>query len=126
MPDHGSPVEARLQRAHAALLQLARSKHFLGSSLAQDLKQLSEIAAYALHVARASVWMFDPAHLKIRCVNLFDAEAGTHSHGQELLKKDHAAYFAASASRATAFRCRRLPIQRRRSAPSKPIPAPST
>jgi PAS domain S-box-containing protein len=95
MSDQSPPVEARLQRAHAALLQLARSKHFLGTSLAQDLKQLSEIAAYALHVARASIWLFDPAHLKIRCVNLFDADAGTHSGGQELLKKDHAAYFAA-------------------------------
>lgn len=84
-----------LSRAHAALLQLARSQAFQGDNLIQDLRQITEIAARALGVARASVWLSDVEHSRIRCIDLYEPTLGRHCDGMELLFRDHPAYFRA-------------------------------
>ena len=99
---HGLPVdgtrdpsETKLQRAHAALLQLARSRSFLGENLIADFRSITELAGQALSVARTSVWLYDHAKGKIRCLDLYDLRTGNHVDGEELLFKDHPSYFLA-------------------------------
>lgn len=87
--------ETDLHRAHAALLQLARSRAFQGDNLIEDLQEITEVAARALRVARASVWLYDATRSRIRCIDLYELGLERHSDGEELLFKDHPAYFLA-------------------------------
>ncbi|MBL8695455.1 MAG: PAS domain-containing protein [Planctomycetes bacterium] len=87
--------EIRLRRAHDALLLLAKVRAFQGDHLEDDLRLIAEVAAHALHVRRASVWLYDREHTRIRCVELFDMESGEHTKGAELFYKEHKAYFDA-------------------------------
>lgn len=87
--------ETQLQRAHAALLHLARSRSFLGENLIADFRAITELAGQALAVARTSIWLYDQRRELIRCLDLYDARTGEHTDGQEILIRDHPAYFLA-------------------------------
>ncbi len=87
--------ETDLHRAHAALLQFARSQAFHGDNIIDDLRKITEVSARALAVARASVWLYDSTRTRIRCIDLFESATGKHSDGAELLLLDHPAYFLA-------------------------------
>ncbi|MCE9534278.1 MAG: PAS domain S-box protein [Planctomycetes bacterium] len=89
----GGRGESELQWATSALLHLARTRTFLGDNLFDDLREITEVAGSALSVARASVWLNDPARSKIRCIDLFDQRTGKHTDGMELFIKEHPAYF---------------------------------
>lgn len=54
-----------------------------------------ELAADALRVARVGVWLFADGRSALRCVNLFDRDAGGHSAGATIRTDDFPAYFAA-------------------------------
>ncbi|MFO0842497.1 MAG: PAS domain S-box protein [Gemmataceae bacterium] len=96
-PPRGGQVlgETDLHRAHAALLQLARSRAFQGDNLIDDLREITEVAARALGVARAGVWLYDQGRSRIRCIDLYEQALDRHSDGEELLFRDHPAYFLA-------------------------------
>lgn len=91
----GGRGESELQWATSALLHLARTRSFLGDNLIDDLRQITEVAGSALAVSRASVWLYDEALSKIRCIDLFDFAADKHQDGTELFLQDHPAYFLA-------------------------------
>ncbi|MBK6943001.1 MAG: response regulator [Planctomycetes bacterium] len=84
-----------LKRAHRALLELARLRSFHGDNLAGDVRTLTEIAAHAVDVERASVWLLDANKTKIVSLDLFERGPARHSTGLELLVADHPAYFRA-------------------------------
>lgn len=95
-PGDTAPIdETKLQRAHAALLQLARSRSFLGENLIADFRAITELAGQALAVARTSIWLYDQRRELIRCLDLYDSRTREHSDGQEILIRDHPAYFLA-------------------------------
>jgi GAF domain-containing protein len=48
------------------------------------VRQLTEAAANAVGVARASVWRFDAARHVLVCVDLFSRTDGTHAQGTEI------------------------------------------
>ncbi len=87
--------ESKLQRAHAALLHLARTRSFFGDNLIEDFFQITELAARSLDVARASVWLFNDDRSKIRCIDVYEPAYDRHGDSEELLYKDHPAYFLA-------------------------------
>lgn len=84
-----------LKRAHRALLELARLRSFHGDNLAGDVRTLTEIAAHAVDVERASVWLLNEDKTKIVTLDLFERGPVRHSSGLELLVADHPAYFRA-------------------------------
>lgn len=59
------------------------------------IRRVVETAAKTLGVARASVWRYNPDRSGIRCVDLYDALADTHSSGAELLAATYPSYFRA-------------------------------
>jgi PAS domain S-box-containing protein len=91
----GGRGESDLQRATSALLHLARTRSFLGDNLIDDLRQITETAGIALSISRASVWLYNEGHEKIRCIDLYHHDRNTHEDGTELYLRDHPAYFLA-------------------------------
>lgn len=85
--------DARLREANLALLSLARSRNFHGEHLIEALREITETAGKAVGVARSSVWLYNHARSKIRCIDLWDARTGSHSEGSELHHGDHPSYF---------------------------------
>ncbi len=72
-------------------------------SLTQSLEQITRVAARTMEVERVGVWLFDQAHLRIRCLCLYSLSADRHTSGMELTAAEYPAYFRALAtSRAVA------------------------
>lgn len=59
------------------------------------LRAITETAARALNVARASVWLLDKDGAKITCADLFETATGSHASGTVLRAADFPRYFAA-------------------------------
>ena len=85
---------ALLRRVQAGLLELATNTDLYRGDLAQAFRVITEVAANTLRVARASIWFFTEARTAIRCADLFEQSADTHSSGIELPATDYPRYFA--------------------------------
>jgi diguanylate cyclase (GGDEF)-like protein len=59
------------------------------------IRAITETAANALHVTRASVWLLDVDRDELLCTDLYDASAGIHTSGTILKSSDYPGYFAA-------------------------------
>jgi PAS domain S-box-containing protein len=88
-------AEVRSARQREALIALASQRVSPGGAQVQELRQILEVAADTLAVARVSVWRFDPQRTAIECLDLFDAVSGQHSSGAILEARTHPSYFAA-------------------------------
>ena len=87
--------EERLQRYNRKLVELARSKALEEGDLARALREITEAAAQALGVARASVWLYTDERAGIRCLDLYEVDKSAHSAGTELGSADFPGYFRA-------------------------------
>jgi GAF domain-containing protein len=88
----------RLRRQQAALAALVHADVFSAADLSAILRQLVEVSARTLNVARVSIWRLTPDGQKLRCDSLFELSAGGHSGGFELNAADYPSYFAALAA----------------------------
>jgi len=91
-------VEERSARIHGwnrLLVELAQSPALEAGDLPAMLSQITEVAARAIDVARASVWLYDDERTAIRCLDLFQRGEGVHSSGVVLGAKDFPGYFRA-------------------------------
>jgi signal transduction histidine kinase/AmiR/NasT family two-component response regulator len=86
---------ALLRTRQEQLTKLIRSDEFRAGESSEAVARLTETAASALGVERASIWAFTPERTGIRCVDLFEATARQHSNGIELKFADYPAYFRA-------------------------------
>jgi PAS domain S-box-containing protein len=99
-------LQIRLRRENAALLDIAEKETLHLGDLEAALRLITEAAARAMEVRRASFWTFDDAHMS--CRDLYerpDVEArhGRHSSGVVLAAATYPRYFAGlSAGRAIA------------------------
>ena len=59
------------------------------------IRAITETAARALKVARASVWLLDQDATRNTCADLYDSVSGKHTSGLELHARDFPKYFAA-------------------------------
>jgi signal transduction histidine kinase len=87
--------EQRLQRYNRKLVELARSKALEEGDLARAVREITEAAADALGVARASVWVYTDERAGIRCLDLYEVDKKAHSAGTELGSADFPGYFRA-------------------------------
>ena len=92
----------RDERQLAALLAMTRGTLAGPVSTADDgdggpLAAVTEATAAALGVGRASIWMFDEAHARLTCRDLFEADAKRHTRGQSIDAADFPEYCGALA-----------------------------
>lgn len=84
-----------LEKAHATLVELARSLALARGDFEASLRELTEATARALGVMRSSIWLYTPEKDGIRLLDLYEADSGKHSSDAVLHKKDYGPYFAA-------------------------------
>jgi signal transduction histidine kinase/CheY-like chemotaxis protein len=87
------PDPRRLSGLGETLVSLARSID--REDLDGVARRLTEAAADAIEVERASLWLFREDRSGIRCVDLFERSSGRHTSGLELEAKDYPTYFGA-------------------------------
>jgi PAS domain S-box-containing protein len=86
----------RVMRQHIlALKELSQSKVWESHGVRDAFRQINEIAARALEVERASIWLFNADRSRIVCHDLYEAGDGSHTAGEELLARDYPFFFAA-------------------------------
>src|SRR5689334_18377586 len=93
-------VEERLHPQRKLLAELMHSRALADGDIAHALQQLTEVAARALRVERASVWRIceDQLGPHIECGDLFEAGPHRHSTGVVVREREAPRYFAALAS----------------------------
>lgn len=84
-----------------AIAELARLWRRYEGDPDSAIRAITETAASALRVARASVWMLDVDRDELTCHDLYDAAAGTHARGPVLRSSEYPSYFAALADEDT-------------------------
>ncbi|MCC6489405.1 MAG: PAS domain S-box protein, partial [Candidatus Hydrogenedentes bacterium] len=85
--------EARYLRQRDALIALMGRGIEGEGNLQASIRRVTERAAKALQVARASVWRYDHDRTAITCADLYELEADRHSSGAELAAGDYPRYF---------------------------------
>jgi GAF domain-containing protein len=88
-------VAARLRLHLDTFLDLLTQRAVVLESVDEAARRVTEAAASALSVARASVWLLEASDPKIVCLDLFQADLRAHSSGIELFARDFAPYFEA-------------------------------
>ncbi len=86
---------ARLHRANAALLELARSELVAHGDLGVSLQEITEAAARGIGVSRVNIWLFEENDTVLRCVSQYeDGHVGSPAN-LELRVADYPCYFEA-------------------------------
>jgi serine/threonine protein kinase len=85
----------RLRRQQAAVAALVHADVFSSHDLSAILRQLVEVAARTLGVARVSIWRRSADGHTLRCDALFELHDGRHSSGMTLDADAYPNYFAA-------------------------------
>ncbi len=96
--DIGSSHDQRLLQFatwNKMLVRLAKSKALDNADLGAALREITEAAAHAMGVPRASVWLYTPNRDAIRCLDLYETSEAKHSSGVVLKRADFPAYFRA-------------------------------
>jgi PAS domain S-box-containing protein len=87
--------ELRLKAQGAALMELTARQMERAASVEERLAWILETCARTLAAGRVSIWRFNRDATAIRCLDLFDLAAGTHSAGVTLEREGYPAYFRA-------------------------------
>ncbi|MCC6872742.1 MAG: GAF domain-containing protein [Sandaracinaceae bacterium] len=87
--------QSRLRSGHEALMRLARSESLGRGELEQALREITEVAADVLGIARSSIWLYNGDQSAIQCVELYLRDERGHEAGVELFAKDFPGYFRA-------------------------------
>ncbi|MDA0243616.1 MAG: GAF domain-containing protein [Chloroflexi bacterium] len=87
-----------LRRQQQVSLQLTQSDTINKHGLEAALREITEAAAHAFEVARASIWLYDPQAPAIKCLDLYERDKQTHSQGIVLGHDLVPAYFQALTS----------------------------
>jgi GAF domain-containing protein len=95
MMDRDASQSGGLREYEAARLQLARLHVDANASLAEAVRDATEIAAGALEVDRVGVWFFADQGRALRCAALFERDTGQHSSGATLRIADFPNYIQA-------------------------------
>jgi len=88
-------TEVRLRKQSHVLVDLGKRDAIHSGDFSRALREITEAAAGTLGVERVSVWLYNEARTRIRCVELFELSANRHSSGQELEVERYPAYFSA-------------------------------
>jgi two-component system cell cycle sensor histidine kinase/response regulator CckA len=87
--------EDRAHKQRIAIARLALDNEITSADMPTAMRRLTEEAAAAIQVERASVWLLSEADEALRCIALFETKTRKHSAGAILKSKDYPRYFAA-------------------------------
>ena len=87
--------ERRIRRHQEGLMALAKCESLYTGDLKSALQNITQIAAIALRVERASVWFFNDDRSKLCCADLYEYNTLQHTSGWEIAAVDYPAYFEA-------------------------------
>ncbi len=87
--------EARSQSLNHALAALAGNERLFQGSRDASLALLTETAARSLGTARVGIWFYDGGCTTLRCADLFDLPAASHSAGLRVDVAAHPEFFTA-------------------------------
>jgi signal transduction histidine kinase len=93
------PSDEPLRPVESARLSMANLSVHDDQPLPAVFRRVCEIAADTLGVERVGVWLMTHDGKAMRCANLFQRSAGTHSEGVTLQVADFPEYFRAVAAR---------------------------
>jgi PAS domain S-box-containing protein len=85
----------RVARQQNAIVSIATHDGVVAGDLKTALSAITEAAADALEVRRASVWLFEDDNETIGCRDLYDSAAGAHRSGDRLAASSFPRYFEA-------------------------------
>jgi PAS domain S-box-containing protein len=85
----------RVQRQNNAIMQLAVDETIATGDISRIFSMLTKTAAGAIEVDRASIWLLSEDGEILRCADLYEAGAMTHSQGAILKQADYPNYFTA-------------------------------
>lgn len=85
----------RSQRQQDVVARLSVSPHLAAGKVRELSLQLTELAAEAVGVARAGVWLFDDMKEELMCLDLYESGVGRHSAGMVLKRHEYAKEFEA-------------------------------
>ncbi len=87
--------EARSESLNQALAALAGNERLFRGNRDASLALLTETATRSLGTARAGVWFYDGGCTALRCADLFELPAGSHSAGLRIDAAAHPEFFIA-------------------------------
>jgi rsbT co-antagonist protein RsbR len=87
--------EVELRARQAALMRLTRSEALGSGDIEVALREITELAAEILGVARSSVWRYNHDCSAIVCHELYRSDEQVHEAGIELQQADFPSYFQA-------------------------------
>jgi len=85
----------RSQRQQDVVARLSVSPHLASGKVRELSLQLTELAAEAVGVARAGVWLFDDMEEELMCLDLYESKIGRHSAGMVLTRREYRDEFEA-------------------------------
>jgi PAS domain S-box-containing protein len=85
----------RMRTQQEAISAAGRSDAFVAGDVEQLTREITELAAKAVGVERASVWLFKGDERKLRCVDLYEATPGRHSEGAVVSEAQYRTEFLA-------------------------------
>lgn len=88
----------RFVRHQRALIELTRNDLLETKDLAEVFRALTAADARALQADRVSIWRFGENGESLRCVELYQLAADSHSQGMVLQQQDYPDYFRALAT----------------------------
>lgn len=83
-----------MRRQQTAISSLSVSDAFVAGDVEQLAREITETAAKATGVERATVWLFNEDGSALRCIDLFEASPGRHSSGGVLEEEAYGPEFA--------------------------------
>jgi hypothetical protein len=95
MSPRGDDTTHTLRTYLTTTVDLISQRDLMLDDLTSTVRRITEAASAMLQVQRASVWFLNATRDRIECADLYDASAGGHSAGVELLEQDFGAYFEA-------------------------------
>ncbi len=85
--------EKRLRTQNAALVELAGTEELFKGDLGGAVTHIVETVGRTLSVERTSVWLFDGARERLRCLDLFQLSTGRHGEEPEWIVEDYPEFF---------------------------------
>jgi PAS domain S-box-containing protein len=84
-----------VEKHNRALVELAKNENLCKGDLTVAFAAITEAAARAMNTQRTSVWFYTDDRTGIRCMDLYEMDAGRHSDGTVLDGARYPSYFQA-------------------------------
>jgi len=93
LDDNIDAINNRLTRQNDVLISLAKFQINSTHGLLAAIREMNEAASRTLGSDRTGIWFYDEDRAAVRCFDLYEREAGIHSHGKLVRIADFPRFF---------------------------------